>query len=229
MKSFIRNLSAPAEFCLIIVICFWWGIIGSARQLADHLLQVVRAEPINNSVVLWVVIMQLFVMAMAFWIGHIRGWSLATFGARLSWKWTGAGILLFLVSALVIIVSIMLTNIIAPGARNPAHIVSGVAVSGLTLPFLILFSIVNPIYEEVMGTGYVIHSLQRYGTLPAILASALFRSFLHSYQGLDAIVIVLPLGIALGFFYWKWRQLWPFIVAHVIFDLWPLLAFIHAI
>jgi len=180
----------------------------------------------TNGLVLWVVIMQLLVMAFAFWVGRIRGWSLATFGSRLSWKETGAGVLLFIGTTLAILFCVVLTNVIAPGARNPMP--QGVTVSGLTLPFLLLMSLINPVYEEVMGTGYFIHSLQRFGMFPAVMASALFRTFLHSYKGLDAIVIILPMGLVLGFVYWTWRQLWPLVVAHVIFDLWSLFALIPA-
>ena len=226
MKSFIRNLSAPAEFCLVLLVCFWWGIAGSAKQFVSHLKDTAQPEQITNGLVFCVVIMQLLAMAFAFWVGRIRGWSLATLGSRLSWKGTGAGVLLFIVTTLAILFCIVLTNIIAPGARNPIH--TGVTVSGLTLPFLLLFSLINPVYEEVLGTGYFIHSLQKYGMLPAVLASALFRTFLHSYKGLDAIVMILPMGLVFGFVYWKWRQLWPLVVAHVIFDLWSFFALIRA-
>jgi membrane protease YdiL (CAAX protease family) len=226
VKSFIRNLSAPAEFFLVVLVCFWWGIIGSAKQFVAHLTHAAKPEQITNGLVLWVVIMQLLVMAFAFWVGRIRGWSLATFGSRLSWKGTGAGVLLFIGTTLAILFCVVLTNVIAPGARNPLH--QGVTVSGLTLPFLLLLSLINPVYEEVMGTGYFIHSLQRFGMFPAVMASALFRTFLHSYKGLDAIVMILPMGLVLGFVYWRWRQLWPLVVAHVIFDLWSLFALIPA-
>jgi membrane protease YdiL (CAAX protease family) len=228
LRSFVRNLSAPAEFCLVVLVCFSWGIAGGARQLINHFTHTAQPEQITNGLVLTIVIVQWVMMAFAFWVGRIRGWSLTTLGSRLSWKGTGMGLLLFIVTAVTILCCIVLTNPIAPGARNPPRVVNGVTVSGLTLPFLLLFSIVNPVYEEVLGTGYFIHSLQRYGMLPAVLASALFRAFLHSYQGIDAIVIVLPIGLVFGFFYWLSRQLWPLIVAHVIFDLWPLLAFTHA-
>jgi membrane protease YdiL (CAAX protease family) len=226
VNSFIRNLSAPAEFFLVVLVCFWWGIIGSTKQFVSHLTRAAQPEQITNSLVLWVVIMQLLVMAFAFWVGRIRGWSLATLGARLSWKGTGAGVLLFIATTLAILFCIVLTNVIAPGARNPTQ--TGVTVSGLTLPFLLLLSFVNPIYEEVLGTGYFVFALQRFGMLPAVLASALFRTFLHSYKGLDAIIMVLPMGLVFGFVYWRWRQLWPLVVAHVIFDIWSLFALAHA-
>jgi membrane protease YdiL (CAAX protease family) len=226
MKSFIRNLSAPAEFFLVVIVCFWWGIVGSVKQFVNQLTHMPQPEQITNGLVLLVVVMQLLAMAFAFWVGRIRGWSLATFGSRLSWKGTGAGVLLFMITTLAILLCVVLTNVIAPGARNPTQ--PGVAVSGLTLPFLLLFSLINPLYEEVLGTGYFIHSLQRYGMLPAVLASALFRTFLHSYKGLDAIVMILPMGLVFGFVYWRWRQLWPLVIAHVIFDIWSLFALAHA-
>ncbi|HZM02885.1 MAG TPA: CPBP family intramembrane glutamic endopeptidase [Candidatus Saccharimonadales bacterium] len=229
IKSFIRNLSRPAEFFLVVLVCFWWGIIGSAKQFVGHLMHGAKTEQITNGLVCGVVIMQLLVMIFAFWVGRIRGWSLAMFGSRISWKGTFKGLLLLLVTILAMLFSVALTNVLAPGARNVPHVVNGVTVSRLTLPFILLFSLVNPIYEEVLGTGYFIHSLQRCGMLPSVLASACFRAFLHSYQGLDAIVIVLPMGLVFGFCYWRWRQLWPLIVAHIVFDLWPLLAFIHKV
>ena len=47
MKSLIRNLSAPAEFCLVTLVCFWWGIAGSAKQLASHLKDTAQPEQIT--------------------------------------------------------------------------------------------------------------------------------------------------------------------------------------
>lgn len=38
-------------------------------------------------------------------------------------------------------------------------------------------------------------------------------------QGVDVLVVVFPIGLIFGFVYWKWRQLWPLVVAHVLFDL----------
>jgi membrane protease YdiL (CAAX protease family) len=167
--------------------------------------------------------MQLLVLAFALWIGHIRGWSLASFGARVSWKGTGAGLLLFIVTLLAVIFCIVLTNTFAPGLRNPANL--GVKVSGvLTLPFILLMALVNPIYEEVLEAGYFTHALQKFGMVPAVVTSALFVTFLHSFKGIDAFVMVLPWRLVFGFCYWRWRQLWPLVFAHVIIDIQGLLA-----
>ena len=78
-----------------------------------------------------------------------------------------------------------------------------------------------------MEIGYFILSLERFGLWPAILASALFRSVLHTYQGVNAVVGVFVMGVIFGLVYWKWRQLWPLIVAHSLMDFIGLLYLAH--
>ena len=74
----------------------------------------------------------------------------------------------------------------------------------------------------MIETGYFVRSLERYGMWVAVFASALFRAFLHAYQGVNAIVVIFPIGLIFGFVYWRRRQLWPLVVAHVLFDLYAL-------
>ena len=47
-----------------------------------------------------------------------------------------------------------------------------------------------------------------------VLAVALFRGFLHTTMGVSGFVTMFAIGLLYGFFYWRWRQLWPLIVAH---------------
>ena len=89
----------------------------------------------------------------------------------------------------------------------------------LSLTVVLLVSAVNPVFEEAMGVGYFIHALRRFGMWPAVLASAGFRTFLHAYQGPNAVVIVLPLWVAFAAVYWRWGRLWPLVVAHALFSL----------
>ena len=165
-------------------------------------------------------IMDLFSLAVIFWIGRIRGWSFASFGWRVSWKGTGAGVVLFIVVAIVQVSVDILANAVHPEG-------SGFVITGLTVPAIFILSVINPFFEEVLEAGYLIYSLQRFGMWPAILAGSLFRAFLHSWQGLNGAFSIFALGMILGFAYWRWRQLWPLIVAHSLCDFLGLLYLTH--
>ena len=173
-----------------------------------------RQAYISNPIVLGMFIYELLVLSVVFWIGRIRGWSFAKLGFQISWKWTGVGVLLFVVSEAV---AHGLFRVLAHVIHSEAGTV-GLLAGGLTLPFIILNSITNPVFEEVFEAGYFIHSLQRFGMWPAVLASALFRAFLHAHLGVNGQLCVFVLGVIFGLTYWRWRQLWPLIFAHSLVD-----------
>jgi membrane protease YdiL (CAAX protease family) len=223
MKSFIRNLSASTEFFLVVFVCFWWGIVGSIVAVVSRLWGVNSAAEITNSRALALVILELLGLAVTFWIARIRGWSLRSFDLHPTWRSTGTGILLCIAIASARYVSAVLTNAIFPGAVRLLPVVSHVS-----LPLFILTLAINPVFEEMIETGYFVQSLERYGMWGAVLASALFRAFLHVHLGVNAIVVVLPIGLIFGFVYWRWRQLWPLVVAHALFDLYALFPQSHA-
>ena len=150
---------------------------------------------------------------MMFWIARARNWPLGAWGFRPSWKLTGAGILLFLVITFAIQAIAAFANSISQGTVHSA------GVSLLSLPVLVLFAVTNSIFEETLEIGYFVQSLQRYGMWSAVLASAFFRAFLHSYHGITALIIIIPFGLVFGFIYWKWRRLFPLYIAHLLFDL----------
>lgn len=222
MKSFVRNLSPRAEFCLVILICFGVPIIGITHGFASHLTHgAPRQVHFSNSTLLQVLIYEAVVLALVFRrIGRIRGWSFGTFGFQISWRWTVAGILLFVMAELFA----WLAQAIHPAA---AALPAGVSAGKLTVPFVILFSVANPFFEELMETGYFIKSLQGFGIWPAVLASALFRAFLHAHLGFFGAMNIMVMGILFGLVYWKWRQLWPLIVGHSLMDLVGLLYAVH--
>lgn len=213
MKSIIRNLSAPTEFFLVIFICFGLTIFANSVWIIRHLMHVPPTPTnsvvrLNNDGIVVSVILELLALGIALLIGRVRGWSLATFGLRLSWKWTGAGVLLFFAFLLV-------QHVLGWLTRRVFHsTVDFHRVSHLTIPFIILISITNPIFEEAMESGYFFQSLQRHGMWLTVLATALFRGFLHTTMGVSGFVTMFAMGLLYGFFYWRWRQLWPLIVAH---------------
>jgi membrane protease YdiL (CAAX protease family) len=168
---------------------------------------------ITDQSVLVLMLIEIFGLAVTFWIARARGWQLAAWGFGPSWKYTGAGILLCLISWLAIHGLAKGVDTLLPGLILQRH-----PVIQVSLVVLIPFAMVNGVFEEVLESGYFIQSLQRYGAWAAILASAAFRAFLHAYQGINAVIIIFPFGLLFGFVYWKWRRLWPLFVAHFLFD-----------
>jgi membrane protease YdiL (CAAX protease family) len=220
MKSFIRNLSPCAEFCLVILICFGLPIVGIVLGFAGHLAHgTTRQAHFSNRTLAGVLIYEALVLALVFRrIGPIRGWSFGTFGFQISCKWIGAGILLFAVAELFAWLG---------RAMHPAAMPTGSATGELTVPLIVLFSVANPVFEELMEAGYFIRSLQGFGMWPAVLASAFFRAFLHAHLGIFGAMNILVMGVLFGLVYWKWRQLWPLIAAHSLMDLIGLLYLAH--
>jgi hypothetical protein len=218
MISFIRDLSATTEFCLIIFLCFGLQVVWAVRAVVRHWKgAVTRQVQLGSAGVLRVVALELLCLPAALWIGSVRGWSLATFGLSISWKGTAAGVLLF--AALMAGATLFAAML----KVFRVEVAGSFILKGTALPYILLLSIVNPVYEETIQSGYFIHALQHLGMWPAVLASALFSAFLHAYLVLQSVTLVFFTRIAVGLAYWRWRQLWPLILAHSLADLCALL------
>jgi membrane protease YdiL (CAAX protease family) len=90
----------------------------------------------------------------------------------------------------------------------------------LTLKAIILFSIVNPVFEETLVAAYIVKSLEKkYRPIFIITISTLLRFSYHTYQGVFALISIIPLGLIFAYYYWRWKKLWPLIFAHMLADL----------
>ncbi|MDR3460085.1 MAG: CPBP family intramembrane metalloprotease [Verrucomicrobiae bacterium] len=216
MKAFIRSLPAPAEFVLVLLLGFGLGIAFQAWAITHQAMIVA-----TDSLMTWDTVLKLVELGAILWIGRIRGWSVATFGWRISWKGTAGGILLFIVVTLAkILVGISLARL------HPQP--PGFVIAGLTLPVIILVSVINPFFEELLEAGYFFHFLKRHGMWLVVLAGGLFRGMLHLYQGINGATAIFAGGVIISLTYWRWRQLWPLVVAHVLDDFIGLLSLRHA-
>lgn len=83
---------------------------------------------------------------------------------------------------------------------------------------VLLFSVVNGIYEETFVVGYVVGCLARQSTWVMIISSALIRFSYHVYQGPEAVLFILPIGLVFAYLYVKDRKLWPLVLSHIILD-----------
>jgi membrane protease YdiL (CAAX protease family) len=221
-KAFIRNFSATTEFCLVLFI--WIGLIVVSRivAIAERLWQLPPPTMhLSDGDAVGLAVYESLRLGLILWIGRIRGWSLATFGLRPTWKWTGAGIVLFFAAGFTTRGMRLVTKEFFPTPLD-SHIVSE-----LTLPFIILISVINPIVEESLWGGYLTQTLQRYGKWVTVLASAFLRTFCHAHLGMMAFVSILPMGVIYGLVYWRWRQLWLLVVAHSLQMIFSLMSRIY--
>ncbi len=151
-----------------------------------------RQVPIGNAGALRVVLLELVCLSAALWIGNIRGWSPGTLGLRISWMGTVAG-----------------------GGRSPRcspGLVFSVCCSrfselevafrsilpGTTLPLVLLLATVKPLYEETFEAGYILQGPRDFGMWPAVLASAVFTSFLHACLTLQSVALVFLTRVAVA-------------------------------
>ena len=91
--------------------------------------------------------------------------------------------------------------------------------SQLDFGTVLLFSVVNGIYEETFVVGYVVACLARQSTRVVIISSALIRFSYHVYQGPEAVLFILPMGLVFAYLYVKYRRLWPLVLCHIILDI----------
>jgi membrane protease YdiL (CAAX protease family) len=222
MERCPRRFSDATEFILVTLVCYWWAIAANAVAITGHLMQVSVPVKVNDGQMLTLVGIELVGLALASWIGRARGWSVWSFGLRPTWRGTAEGAVLATTTALALTLLGLLVNVACPGSVRFEPLPGS-----LSLTVVLLVSAVNPVFEEAMGVGYFVHALRRFGMWPAVLASAGFRAFLHAYQGLNAVVIVLPLGVAFAAVYWRWGRLWPLVVAHALFSLVALLTLVR--
>jgi membrane protease YdiL (CAAX protease family) len=223
MRAPGRHISGGTEFVLVITACFWWAIAANAGALFARAAGAGAPQmTVDDGRIMTVVVMELIGLGVASLVGWARGWTVFTFGLKPTWRATAAGVVL----AVAVFAGAggfgLLVNAAWPGAVRFGRLPGVVNVWSA-----VALAIVNPVVEEVFEVGYIFHAIsrlrKRHATWIAILASATLRTTFHAYQGLNALVIIFPLGIAFALVYRRTRNLWPLIVAHALFDLWALL------
>ena len=87
-----------------------------------------------------------------------------------------------------------------------------------SLPAVLLASIVNGTYEELVLIAFVFKALERHDTQLIVGVSVLLRVVAHIYQGPVGAMSILAFGILMALAYVRFRQIWPLIVAHIVAD-----------
>jgi membrane protease YdiL (CAAX protease family) len=91
------------------------------------------------------------------------------------------------------------------------HVQYGLEANWISISLII---IVNSIFEEFILIGYLFKRLEKYHPVIIIGLSMLIRQLYHTYQGWLSLVMILPTGLVFGYYYYKYKKLWPVIIAH---------------
>ena len=206
----LKRLTPQAELVLIILICFGPFVSQSVVAMAEQKTVIV----FNDSQALFIIGVELVAGAFAVLLLRARGWTLADLGLRPSTPQTLGGLLLLIGTVIAIGSFEALVNAATgtdPGSATEAK-------NQLTWPVLIALTLINPLYDEMLGVAYIVRASEGSGVAFAITLSATVRFLCSLEQGPFAAVAVLPLGILFALVYWRWRLVWPLVVAHGVMD-----------
>jgi len=210
MLDWIRRLPPPAELIIVNVLCFGFFAAMSAYEL----MRGARAHVFDDAYLLLVVAIEVVTGLAALSFLRLRGWKWSDFGLRVSMPETIAGSLLFVFYTLIGYVMYQLAAAIA----GPDFTRFVKVETKASLAVVLLVIAVNPLFEELFEVAYNTRALEKQGAGVAITTSAVIRFVCHLYQGPVATVTVLPIGLLFAFVYWRWRRLWPLVVAHGLAD-----------
>jgi membrane protease YdiL (CAAX protease family) len=212
MLEAIRRLPRRAEFLLVNAICFAYPTVNAILAVASRR----RVSQVGNLATAHAILFEVSAGVLALAILRVRGWSQRDFPIQASRGSLGAGILLwlgFLTANWLTWAAIVIAGIETGRLESFRATVS--AAPALTL----LFILINSLFEEIFAAGYVVKALEQHGPMFAITASAFIRSLYHVYQGPIAFAMIFLLGLMFAAVYWRWRNLFPLIIAHTLINL----------
>jgi membrane protease YdiL (CAAX protease family) len=212
----LRRLSPRGEWILINLICFG----PFAAESIALMLRRQHTFVYDDARLLKIVGVEIVCGLLAWGVLRARGWKFSDFELRPSFLQAMGGMLLLIVA-----------NVTTAFLYSLSWAATGVDTAKVTtyethttwLPVLLLV-LVNPLYEELFEVAYNLKATEGNGAAFAITFSSGVRFVCHLYQGPIAAVTILPLGIVFALVYWRWRKLWPLVVAHGAADLiglWP--------
>jgi membrane protease YdiL (CAAX protease family) len=216
VRDLIRRLSAGSEVLLVLFTAFGLFIPVSLAALLGGLPP--ASTPITDEQLLGAAIYQLTILALLGLFLHVRGWTLERLGLRPTIRESLTGVVLaalayFAYAALWITAVSLWPHLEQLAAAT--HLLG----NDLSVPNVLLVSLVNPVFEEVLVCGYVITALrERLGVTAAINVSAGIRVFNHFYQGAAGVLGIVPIALLFAYWYARSGRLWPLIVAHAILD-----------
>jgi len=206
-----EHVNRLIDLFVVVIICFGWPIVGSVWAMLAGFL----TPPFNDAAFAGVVVEELILGGVALAYLSLRGHELAALVPRPTVLGSLVGLGLYALTALIFWAAYWLAGAPEPSAEP---IEKMIAAGSVSLPWILGGSIVNGLFEEVFLTGYLLRALIPYGASMAIGVPVLVRAVSHLYQGPLGTISVIGVGVVFGAYYWRKRQLWPVVFAHIVAD-----------
>lgn len=194
----------------ITAICFGLSVAASLSDTYSGQ----ASGSFNDNRFMAAILTDAILASIALTVLHARKYPLRTLLPRASWQDMGTGVLLWLAA-------IAAWNVVLPivGDSQAAQPIDTLlAEARLSVPVVLLLSVVNGMYEEVFLLGFLASGLRRFGASNAIAISLLVRLLTHTYQGPLGVLSVVVFGAVLGIYFFRTGRLFPVVAAHVLAD-----------
>jgi membrane protease YdiL (CAAX protease family) len=225
MIRFLQKLSPTIELSIVLTVGFGFLIYQSTKLMLNINSDYSNYWIYNLSTrsLLAGLVYELITLLIITFLLRTRNWSLKDFNIQFLPRFVGVGILLLFASNIIsgIIFKLLeLLKVFEEQTRNSIHFNLN---SNWVL--IIVFIILNSIFEEALLIGYLFKRLAKLHPVIIIILSVFIREIYHTYQGWTSAIIIIPLGIVFGYYYYKYRKLWPLIIAHSIRNIITFLSF----
>jgi membrane protease YdiL (CAAX protease family) len=184
-------------------VAFGLAIVGSLGAALSYSGEAIE---FNDDLIMGTVVYEMIAGGIAFAILKTRGWKWSDFAIHAS---RGATILGVIMAIVLFVFGYVFEAIFG---KVPVVLSAGL------LPIL-LVSLLNPVFEELLVLGYVVQSMRKaFGLTTAFNVSLALRILYHLYQGPLAVVPIAVMALVFTLVYVKMGRLWPVIVSHALLD-----------
>jgi membrane protease YdiL (CAAX protease family) len=202
------------EFGVVFGLTLWPFVYYSAAAL----LTAVSGEPMAQTHLGSLLILEAYALALVAPLLYGRGWTLESLGLRLDSRDCLSGVALAVMAYAGYVALWLLFASMAPDiARDSSQVTLSHSQMGAAT--LLAAAIAMGFFEELFVVGYLMQSVRaRFGIVTAVNISIAVRILFHLYQGPISVVGMIPIGLIFAWAYVRTGRLWPLIVGHALLD-----------
>jgi len=214
MNKLIKKLPPSIELIIVLLLAFGLFIYSSTRSFfivsSDYTHSWIYK--ITNQEHFSIIIYEIIAFFIILYILKVRGWKFSDFNLDFTFRLIFVGLILVLIRNVISNVGFRIIELASIADESTTkHVRFGLEANWISISLII---IINSIFEEFILIGYFFKRLEKFHPAIVIGLSVLIRQLYHTYQGWISIIMILPTGLVFGYYYIKYKKLWPVIIAH---------------